>query len=529
MTMTEFLELGLSEETIKALEKKGFKHPTPIQKKAIPMLLGGDYDVVGQAQTGTGKTAAFGLPIIEKLENTDKEVQAIVLTPTRELALQVADELNSLKGSKNLRIVAMYGGQPIQEQIRQLKKGVNVVVGTPGRILDHLKRGTLRLHTIKYFVLDEADEMLDMGFIDDIEDIIRYTNPDKKMLLFSATLPRRIMGLAKRYMGKYKVISVKSENLTTDMVEQVYYEVRSSDKFESLCRVIDINKEFYGIVFCKTRADVNDVANKLSAKGYFAEGLHGDIAQNQREKILNRFKAKRTKILVATDVAARGIGVTDLTHVVNYDIPQNPEAYVHRIGRTGRAGKRGVAITFVQPDEFRRLKDIKRTAKTEIAKKDVPSIEEIKEVKKTAVMDKIYNIIEAEDCEGYLDLAEGLLENNEDPKKVVASLLKYAFHDELNKKYGKMKQVRNVKEVKSGQNRLFIAQGKRDGMNPKRLVDYIEEESGVRSRFIDDVMVLENFSYITVSSRDADKIIRALGTNPRNGKPMAEKAKQRRG
>ncbi len=528
MAMTEFLELGLSEETIKALEKKGFKKPTPIQKQAIPMLLDGDYDVVGQAQTGTGKTAAFGLPIIEKLENTDKKVQAIILTPTRELALQVADELNSLKGSKNLKIVAMYGGQPIDVQIRQLKKGVNVVVGTPGRIIDHLERGTLSLDSIKYFVLDEADEMLDMGFIDDIEDILSYTNKDKKVLLFSATLPRRIMGLAKKYMKKYKVISVKSENLTTEMVEQIYYEVRKTDKFEALCRVIDVNDNFYGIIFCKTRAEVNDVANKLCAKGYFAEGLHGDIAQNQREKILSRFKIKRTKILVATDVAARGIDVNDLTHVVNYDIPQNPEAYVHRIGRTGRAGKKGISITFVQPDEFRRLKDIMRTTKSKITKKDVPSIEEIKEIKKTKVIDKIYALIEKGDNEGYTELAEDLLKNNDNPIEVVASLLKYSFHDELNKKYGKIKQVRNIREPTSGQVRLFVAHGKRDGMNPKRLVTYLEEETGVRSRFIDDVLVLENFSYVTVSSRDGDKIIKSLGVNPRSGKPMAEKAKQRR-
>ena len=366
MTMTEFKELGLSENTINALKIKGFTNPTPIQKKAIPILLKGNLDIVGQAQTGTGKTAAFGIPMVETLKENSKDVQAIVLTPTREIAIQVSDEINSLKGKKNLRIIPVYGGQSIVEQTRKLKKGVDIVVGTPGRVLDHLKRGTLKLHNISYFVLDEADEMLDMGFIDDVEEILRYTNPDKKMLLFSATLLRKIMSLAKKYMRKHEIISVKREQLTTNMVEQVYYEVRSSDKFEALCRTIDMNNDFYGLVFCKTRADVNDVANKLANRGYKAEGIHGDIVQNQRERILSRFKNKRSNILVATDVAARGIDINNLTHVINYSLPQNPESYVHRIGRTGRAGKRGKAISLINRREYKKLKHIERTMKVKI-------------------------------------------------------------------------------------------------------------------------------------------------------------------
>ncbi|WP_292460164.1 DEAD/DEAH box helicase [Methanothermococcus sp.] len=527
MTITEFKELGLSENIINALEKKGFTNPTPIQKKAIPILLEGNLDIIGQAQTGTGKTAAFGIPMIETLNEGSKNVQALVLTPTRELAIQVSDEINSLKGNKNLNIIPVYGGQPINEQIRKLKKGVDIVVGTPGRILDHLNRGTLNLHNVSYIVLDEADEMLDMGFIDDVEEILKYTNPDKKMLLFSATLPRKIMGLAKKHMRKYEVISVKKEQLITNMVEQFYYEVRSSDKFEALCRTIDMNNDFYGLVFCKTRADVNDITNKLANRGYKAEGIHGDIVQNQRERILSRFKNRRSNILVATDVAARGIDINNLTHVINYSLPQNPESYVHRIGRTGRAGKRGVAITFVQPDEIRKLKYIKKIAKTDIERRELPTVKDIISAKKSSIIDNISNSSK-EYSEEYLDIAKKLLEEN-DAEKVVASLLKYIFQDELSeKRYGKIKQNRHVKEVKEGQSRLFVALGKKDGMNPRELVEYIENKSGVRGRYIDDVAVFENFSYITVSSRDAKKIIDTVGRIRRNGKSIVEYAKKRK-
>jgi ATP-dependent RNA helicase DeaD len=337
------------------------------------------------------------------------------------------------------------------------------------------------------------------------------------------------MSLAKKYMRKHEIISVKREQLTTNMVEQVYYEVRSSDKFEALCRTIDINKGFYGLVFCKTRADVNDIANKLANRGYYAEGLHGDIAQNQRERILSRFKNKRTNILVATDVAARGIDIDNLTHVINYSLPQNPESYVHRIGRTGRAGKRGTAITFVQPDEFRKLKYIKKIAKTDIEKRELPTVEDIINAKKSELIDDILKIVSSENySEEYLDIAKKLLEGN-DAEKVVASLLKYTFKDELNeKKYGKIKTPRKIKEVKEGQTRLFIALGKKDGMNPRKLVEYIENKTNIKSRFIDDVAVFENFSYITVSSRDAEKIMKTIGRIKRNGKSIVDYAKKRK-
>jgi len=325
--------LVLSENTLKALSKKGFEEPTPIQELVIPRLLSGTQDIVGQAQTGTGKTAAFGLPLIELLDDKSPFVEAIVLTPTRELALQVAEEMNSLKGKKRLNIVPIYGGQSMELQLRRLESGAHIVVGTPGRVIDHINRKTLRLNKLKFMVLDEADEMLNMGFIEDIEEIIKHTNEDKRMLLFSATMPKEILNIARKYMKDYEVLAVKNKQLTTELTEQIYFEVREDDKFEALCRIRDMEKEFYGLIFCRTKVDVDNVCSRLIDRGYNAEALHGDISQYQRERILKRFKARQINMLVATDVAARGIDISDLTHVINYSLPQDPESYVHRIGR----------------------------------------------------------------------------------------------------------------------------------------------------------------------------------------------------
>ena len=286
-------------------------------------------------------------------------------------------QYNSLKGNKKLHIVPIYGGQAIELQLRSLKKGVDVVVGTPGRVLDHIRRKTMNLQEISYLVLDEADEMLNMGFIDEVEKIMKATNPEKRTMLFSATMPKEILRIAKKYMGKYEFVAVEKETLTVNLTDQIYFEVATSDKFDALCRIIDIEHEFYGLVFCRTKVDVDKIAKHLVDRGYDADALHGDISQYQRELILNKFKKKRTNILVATDVAARGIDIVELSHVINYSLPQDPESYVHRIGRTGRAGKEGTAITFVTPEEYRRLLFIKRIAKTEIRKEKLPRIKDI--------------------------------------------------------------------------------------------------------------------------------------------------------
>ncbi|WP_297505252.1 DEAD/DEAH box helicase [Thermococcus sp.] len=364
-----FESLGLSEATLVAVRQKGFETPTDIQREVIPRLLSGDVDIIGQSQTGTGKTAAFALPIIEAIDPKIKTVQAIILTPTRELALQVADEIKSLRGRKRVYVYAVYGGQPIGPQIRALERGIHVVVGTPGRVLDHIRRGTLDLSGVKFFILDEADRMLDMGFIDDIEAIFRETPRRKRVLMFSATMPPEIRKLARRYMGDYEVISVSSDELVPEMVDQEYIEVVPARKFTVLKKIL--SDDFYGIVFCATKRETRELSEKLRRAGYSAEALNGDMSQAARERTFWRFKTKRTRILVATDVAARGLDVRDISHIVNYSIPMTAEDYVHRIGRTGRMGKRGKAITFIMPGEFRRLRYIAQQAGVEIRKSEL--------------------------------------------------------------------------------------------------------------------------------------------------------------
>ena len=331
MNSNGFNDLGFSEETLKIIKQRGFEEPTEIQAKAIPVLLNEDTDIIGQAQTGTGKTAAFGLPLIEKMEKGAKHIQCLILVPTRELAIQVSDEINSFKGKKKFQIIPVYGGQSMSDQIRRINNNVDVVVGTPGRILDHLKRKTLHLEKVSHVILDEADEMLNMGFIDDVEAILNHTNPDRKTLLFSATMPPQIKAISKKYMKNVKVITAQNKQITADLTDQIYFEISPSDKFEALCRIRDITDGFYGLVFCRTKVGVDELANKLVDRGYNAEGLHGDLSQHQRERVLDKFKKQRINMLIATDVAARGIDVMDLTHVINYSLPQDSEAYVHRI------------------------------------------------------------------------------------------------------------------------------------------------------------------------------------------------------
>ncbi|GAB6101362.1 DEAD/DEAH box helicase [Thermococcus atlanticus] len=364
-----FEALGLSENTLDAVRRKGFSEPTDIQREVIPRLLEGERDIIGQSQTGTGKTASFALPLIEMIDEMERSVQAIILTPTRELALQVADEIKSLRGRKRIRVFAVYGGQPIGPQIRALERGVHIVVGTPGRVLDHLRRGTLRLDGIRYFILDEADRMLDMGFIDDIKTILRETPEDKRVLMFSATMPREIIRLAKRYMGDYELIKTSEDELVPELVEHEYVEVVPARKLSLLKDILD--EGFYGIVFCQTKRETRELAGKLARAGYPAEALNGDMTQRARESTFWRFKRRKTKILVATDVAARGIDVREITHVVNYSLPQNPDAYIHRIGRTGRAGRKGTAITLIMPGEYKKLRYIAQVAGIRINKSEL--------------------------------------------------------------------------------------------------------------------------------------------------------------
>jgi len=567
--LEKFRELGLSEETLKALEKKGFEEPTDIQKLTIPILLEGKKDVVGQAQTGTGKTAAFGLPMIEAIDPNQRGIKAIVLAPTRELAIQVSEEINSFSGSKRVTAFPIYGGQAIDRQISKLRRGVDIVVGTPGRVIDHINRGTLKLNNLRYFVLDEADEMLSMGFVDDIEKILENTNDEKQVFLFSATMPKEILNIAKRYMNDYEVMRVAKKDLTSSNTEQHYYEVKRYDKFETLCRLMDVENNFYGVVFCRTKNDVDEVASQLINRGYDADGLHGDISQAQREKILNKFKSKRVNILVATDVAARGIDVNDLTHVINYSLPQDPESYVHRIGRTGRAGKKGIAITFVTPAEYRKLTFIQRHTKTEIIKQQVPKVNDLIEIKKAKIMTELSNSMENTEnlISAYKDLASGLLEKYS-PEELVAILIKSSYNDPLNKaKYSQInsssRRDRNDRggrdrdrggrndrggrdrdrggrndrggrdrdrdrrpTRRNGEMRLFVAKGRLDGMDNRSVMKFITESSNVDSKKMTDVRVMDKFSFITTNEKDGAYILEVFRKNKSGRLPLVEEAKK---
>lgn len=420
----------MSEKSLSAVSRKGFSEPTEIQRKTIPLLLEGNVDIVGQAQTGTGKTAAFGIPIIEKIAAGTGRVQALVLVPTRELALQVCDELASLKGKKKLRIYPVYGGQSMADQLRALKEGVDVVVGTPGRVLDHVKRKSLRLEDIAYAVLDEADEMLNMGFIDDVEEILRRTGKEKRTLLFSATMPEHIMAIARRHMREYTVVAARKSTLTVDRIDQVYYRVARPDRLDLLCRIIDCEEDFYGLVFCRTRADVDELTRRLQERGYRAEGIHGEFNQPQRERTLEKFRKKLITVLVATDVAARGIDVSCLTHVVNYALPQEPETYVHRIGRTGRAGRTGTAVSFVEPSEERKLWLIMKLSKAAIRGVPAPSAGDVVKAKRERLAREIEGIIEGGAHGPCLNAAMDLCEHR-DPVAVLAALLKRTFGSDL--------------------------------------------------------------------------------------------------
>ncbi len=521
----QFRELGLTDTTLGAIRNKGFETPSPIQRLVIPVLLQNQNDIIGQAQTGTGKTAAFGLPILELFAEKTGVPQALILVPTRELALQVTDELLSFNINKKLSITPIYGGASISEQLRRLNKGTDIVVGTPGRILDHLRRGSLNLTQLHWLVLDEADEMLDMGFIEDVEEIMSHIEEPHRVLLFSATMPDRIKELSKKYMTNVSVLKVESPNITTDLTDQIYFEVKEADKFDALTRIIDVTPDFYGIIFSRTKVGVDELVNKLIDRGYAAEGLHGDVSQSLREKILRKFKRKNSNILVATDVAARGIDISNLSHVINYSLPQDSESYVHRIGRTGRAGNQGTAITFISPAEFRQFSAMKRQVKAEIRKEKLPTPQDIVAMKKSKIMDDLAEIIEGElfgDCEV---MANEILANYP-PEVALASLLKLAFKSELDE--SSYPEIRSFSVDRKGSARLFLALGRIDGFSPRKILDLIVRECDLPSNKIDDIKVLDEFSFATVPFSEAERVTRALNSLSK-GRPIASMARDKDG
>lgn len=525
--MEKFKVLGLSDNVLDALAKKGWETPSEIQEKTIPLLLKGEKDIVGQAATGTGKTAAFGLPLIEQLDDNSKAVQALIMCPTRELAMQVAEEIISFKGSKRLYVQPVYGGQSYNVQIAALRKGVQIVVGTPGRIRDHIEKGTLKLNAVTHVVLDEADEMLNMGFEEEVREILKSVPEKRRMLLFSATMPPQILKLAKTFMKDYDLVEVEKKQDRTENIDQSYFEVRDSDRFVTLCRVIDTEPEFYGIVFCRTKMETDEIASKLLEMGYDSEAIHGDITQSQRELILKKFKLRKINILVATDVAARGIDVNDLTHVINFNLPQDPESYVHRIGRTGRAGKHGTAITIVSPREKRDLMFIERLTKTPIRRETIPSIADVVSTKTMKLKTEMQAMIEKNEHEIYLDLAKELLEDNAEPEVVVAALMRYSMKDTLaESSYREIGQIQSTGNTNSNMARLFVARGHEDHMNAAQIAQFLASESGVDANNVHDIRVFDKFTFITVSPADADIILATFKTKG-SKKPLVTRAKEK--
>lgn len=422
MNSMSFKDLGLSSQTLAVLEKKGFKTPTEIQSMVIPHALNSDRDIIGKAATGTGKTAAFGLPILDRIKENCDHVQAVILAPTRELALQVCEELNSLKGSKRLDIIPVYGGASIIPQIRQLRRNPHIIVGTPGRVIDHLKRKTVHFKNIEYFVLDEADEMLNAGFLIEIKEILTNANADRKTLCFSATMPSAILKLTQQYMKNPLLIETKKADESKATIVQTFYEVSTSrDKRDALIRLIDGSHGFYGFIFCRTRREVDDVSDFLKGRGYPAEKLHGDISQSQRERVLKLFKAQSCTIIVGTDVAARGIDVKDLTHVVNFSLPQTSESYTHRIGRTGRAGKSGAAMTLITQKERKTFKRMVQGFNFQVTRENIPTNAQLQEMKEKQLDDQIKSLLKRGQHTRFEKLGKSLLEKY-DAQHVVSGM-----------------------------------------------------------------------------------------------------------
>ena len=419
----KFEDLQISEPILRALNDMGFEEPTPIQREAIPVAKSGQ-DMIGQAQTGTGKTAAFGIPALEQVDPTIQDPQVLILSPTRELAIQVAEELNKMAQHTNIQALPIYGGQDIGRQFRMLKKHPQVIVATPGRLMDHMERKSIAFDQVKVVILDEADEMLNMGFVDDINKILTAVPEERQTLLFSATMPKAIQELAETYLTEPTLIRMKPTQVTMDLIEQYYIEVQDRQKFDVLCRLLDIQAPELAIVFGRTKRRVDEVTEALKKRGYMAEGIHGDLSQQKRDSVIRQFREGTIDILVATDVAARGLDISGVTHVYNYDLPQDPESYVHRVGRTGRAGKAGVAMTFVIPREIEHLHAIERLTKRKIARRKAPSLGEVLEGQQKIAVEKLIALADnREELASYRSSAEELL-NDIDSVTLLAAALK---------------------------------------------------------------------------------------------------------
>lgn len=552
---TGFADLGLAPEVLAALEQLGYEEPTPIQVEAIPILLTGK-DVVGRAATGTGKTAAFALPLVQNID-PDGGVQALILAPTRELAVQVAEATHRYGSRRGVRVLAVYGGQAIDRQLRELRRGVHVVVGTPGRILDHIRRRSLDLSGVCYVVLDEADEMLDMGFIEDIDAILEETPASRQTALFSATFPPRIQELAERHMRDPQRITVKQEKLETPLVRQVAYVVPRPYKLEALTRILDLEAPTSAILFCRTRTEVDELTEALQVRGYRPEALHGGLNQAQRDRVMKKFRDGTADLLIATDVAARGLDVEHVSHVINYDIPQTPEVYVHRIGRTGRAGREGTAITLAQPREQFLLRGIEREVRQPIERARVPTAADLRARRVELLRAAIVETLEEGDWERYRDEVILPLTDQFDAVDLAAAAAKMAadatrgeepeaeidipqWEDRGPRDRGPREDARGPRgrrdrfeggpggggprrHARTGEpmTRLFLGVGRRRGIRPGDVVGAIAGEARIPGEAIGAIEIADQFTIVEVAQQYSDQVLSAMRNATIKGRPVS--------
>ena len=545
---TDFTSLNLREELMQAITQLGYSTPTPIQAAMIPIMLSGA-DVIGQAQTGTGKTAAFALPILHNYQ-PQRHVQALILAPTRELALQVADSMTAYGKHMDVRVLAVYGGQPYGPQISRLNRGVDVVVGTPGRLLDLVERKALHLKHVKTLVLDEADEMLNMGFIEDIEKIMAETPAERQTALFSATLPKRIRDLANRFMRDPQSVTIKRETLTLASTEQRYYLVHENDKTNALTRLFEVEPIKSALIFARTRAETATLANELVVRGIPAEAIHGDLDQNARERVLGRFRANQLKVLVATDVAARGLDIEDISHVFNYHLPDDAEVYVHRIGRTGRAGKTGVAITLLSPREKRRLREVEALTKQPIRKMEIPTPSEIVKHREAQVTETMKIWLGRGRFKRELEMVQELIEAGHEPLNIAAAAIKIARADEKQRPIAEVAEVKDDRKRpdreavrgpkrefgrrehpekggssrsrgdgshEEGMVRLKINKGKMHGVRPSDIVGTIAFHANIPGYVIGKIRIEDKFTFVDIPEDVVEQVLKQNG-NYRIGK-----------
>lgn len=516
-----FDETQIAEPILRAVQEMGFEEMTPIQAAAIPLVLEGR-DIVGQAQTGTGKTAAFGIPLLQRVDSKNHDLQAIVLCPTRELAIQVAEEIRKLaKFMHGVKVLPIYGGQDINRQIRSLKGGVQIIIGTPGRVMDHMRRHTLKMGTVRTVTLDEADEMLNMGFREDIELILSELPTERQTLLFSATMPQPILDLAATYQQNAELVKVVKKELTVPKIEQYYYEVRQKNKPEVLSRLFDMYDPKRALVFCNTKKQVDELVSELQLRGYFAEGLHGDLKQQQRDRVMESFRSGKTDLLVATDVAARGIDVDDVEAVFNYDVPQDDEYYVHRIGRTGRAGRVGTSHTLVVGREIYKLKDIMKYCNTKIHLRPIPSANDINSIRSEKQMERVDELIAGGELKAMTELIEKHIEETDcTALEMAAALLKLSMGDFAYAETTEEGLDMSEGEGREENTRLFVNVGKKDKVRPGDIVGAIAGESGMPGDLVGSIKMFDSYTFVEVPEEYVDTVLHAMKNVKMKGRSM---------